>query len=718
MKLQKCIRSIIVHHHADVLCLCEVGTVGTPIPAYQMGLMMNSIQQGWSSASGVACEALLWSHASLYLTVWDSSRCHCSDFNVITELVGPTIQPWRSAQAFVLSAEGIPNEAIDIINIHSPSSDKHNLSDTTRKIIVETLLQSRSIVDPTRMRCQSRRMRCQSRCIIGGDLNTDVPFFTTILDELNLIPHDNESKFLTSRDPPKHGDVALSVGVAAQSEPVNSGVINPVDNQHDPVIVKIQMQLPSHQRVSSEMDTSGHHTTATAVANPTSFSDALQVSTRRTPSGYASATAHDHDGPLPVRRQSQTKPSTSSNINTEIAKAATATERGLDPMAVQTDTNAPLPIGDVSHQSMYLQTVDAPTSTEDDRGAVPKNTQPVATERRTRRHEELYASVSLFLWNANLHSESIEEVIEQTILERNESQMKISISLETIFHPFFFSPRAHTSWTPKGATAILDKLAWYAKFREPVLRQRATSVGPATELAILTKAEVSECWGLYLQWFWEHEATDAQKKAKNLRNIACARMHSDIGNRYAAFAVWEVGLPQNLSTRFEQHNGTQLELQAKHTGGSELLPYHGGKNSIPQALLQSMLSEEGQGLLKEHIGEVLLWLEMVANAIQQKKQTAEYAAQQQRPGGKNQSPLTLEEQQMQNRERKLHSDIQAGKALCSRWDATAGWTAFTPAEQTILWAYWKGDLQRELQHLSKQPREKGPKRLDAFRVSG
>ena len=195
-------------------------------------------------------------------------------------------------------------------------------------------------------------------------------------------------------------------------------------------------------------------------------------------------------------------------------------------------------------------------------------------------------------------------------------------------------------------------------------------------------------------------------------------MHSDIGNKYAAFAVWEVGLPQNLSTRFEQHNGTQLELQAKHTGGSELLPYHGGKNSIPQALLQSMLSEEGQGLLKEHIGEVLLWLEMVANAIQQKKQTPEYAAQQQRPGGKNQSPLTLEEQQMQNRERKLHSDIQAGKALYSRWDATAGWTAFTPAEQTILWAYWKGDLQRELQHLSKQPREKGPKRLDAFRVSG
>ena len=717
-----------------------------------MGLMMKSIKQGWSSASGVACEALLWEHASLYLTVWDSSRCHCSDFNVITQLVGPTIQPWRSAQAFVLSAEGIPNEAIDIINIHSPSSDKHNLSDTTRKTIVETLLQSRSIVNPT-------RMRCQSRCIIGGDLNTDVPLFTTILDELNLIPHDNESKFLTSRDPPLHGDVALSVGVAAQSEPVNSGVYNPVDNQHDPVIVKIQMQLPSHQRVSSEMDTSGHHTTATAVANPTSFSDALQVSTRRTPSGYASATAHDHDGPLPVRRQSQTKPSTSSNINTEIAKAATATERGHDPMAVQTDTNAPLPIGDVSHQSMYLQTVDAPTSTEDDRGAVPNNTQPnslcdqeglqleyleepedrswaellyleeledevadstqpVATERRVRKHEELYASVSLFLWNANLHSESIEEVIEQTILERNESQMKISSSLETIFHPFFFSPRAQTSWTPKGATAILDKLAWYAKFREPVLRQRATSVGPATELVILTEAEVSQCYGLYLRWFWDHEATAAQKKAKNLRNIAGARMHSDIGNKYAAFAVWEVGLPQNLSTRFEQHNRTQLELQAKHTGGSELLPYHGGKNSIPQALLQSMLSEEGQGLLKEHIGEVLLWLEMVANAIQQKKQTAEYAAQQQRPGGKNQSPLTFEEQQMQNRERKLHSDIRAGKALYSRWDATAGWTAFTPAEQTILWAYWKGDLQRELQQLSKQPREKGPKRLDAFRVSG
>ena len=120
-----------------------------------------------------------------------------------------------------------------------------------------------------------------------------------------------------------------------------------------------------------------------------------------------------------------------------------------------------------------------------------------------------------------------------------------------------------------------------------------------------------------------------------------------------------------------------------------------------------MLSEKGQVVVKEHIRDVLSCIDLMAQAIQRRKDTPEYDAQRQRPGCKNESPLTLEEQQMRKREGKLHRDIKPGMALCARWDANVGWAAFSEAEQNLVWKYWNGDLQRGLQELAHQPRDKG-----------
>ena len=72
---------------------------------------------------------------------------------------------------------------------------------------------------------------------------------------------------------------------------------------------------------------------------------------------------------------------------------------------------------------------------------------------------------------------------------------------------------------------------------------------------------------------------------------------------------------------------------------------------------------------------------------------------------------------MRRREAQLSKDIARGKYLARRWDPEARWSAFNEKDGTILWRYWKGLLQEELRQLQAQPRDKGPQRLEPFRVT-
>ena len=219
---------------------------------------------------------------------------------------------------------------------------------------------------------------------------------------------------------------------------------------------------------------------------------------------------------------------------------------------------------------------------------------------------------------------------------------------------------------PKRPAGILDKLVWYATFREPIAKARLATdqTGLATEQTpILTQDEVTQCFNAYLQWFEEHEASVEQKQAKNLRNMALARMHNDIGNNKAAFAVWEIGLPRDLYSRFNFNR--------------EVTSPADSKGVIPKALLQSMLSEEGQLLLKEHIKHVTSWLRKIANAIQSRKQTDAYKDVRAHAGEKNVSGLEPEEQERRRCERKLHADLAWAKQLYDKWSPSLQWKKVT-----------------------------------------
>jgi hypothetical protein len=62
-------------------------------------------------------------------------------------------------------------------------------------------------------------------------------------------------------------------------------------------------------------------------------------------------------------------------------------------------------------------------------------------------NEELYCSIALLLWNANFHSQHVEDIIKETVLEEASAGMNAIASLETIPQPFFLTRRAHQSWS-------------------------------------------------------------------------------------------------------------------------------------------------------------------------------------------------------------------------------------------------------------------------------
>jgi hypothetical protein len=167
--------------------------------------------------------------------------------------------------------------------------------------------------------------------------------------------------------------------------------------------------------------------------------------------------------------------------------------------------------------------------------------------------------------------------------------------------------------------------------------------------------------------------------------------------------VWEIGLPRDLYNRFNFNR--------------EVTSPADSKGVIPKALLQSMLSEEGQLLLKEHIKHVMSWLWKIANAIQSRKQTDAYKDVRAHANKKNVSGLEPEEQERRRCERKLYADLAWAKQLYDKWEPSLQWKGYNKQESDVLWRYCQGRLQQELKDLKAQPRGHRTKRLEPFRAS-
>ena len=132
----------------------------------------------------------------------------------------------------------------------------------------------------------------------------------------------------------------------------------------------------------------------------------------------------------------------------------------------------------------------------------------------------------------------MEKIIHDCIQERLTSSDDVILSMEEICFPFFFAERTDdTRWTPHDLYQIIQNLLWYDWFRQEVLHKYGL---PAT--TTLTEEQCADCRREYLIWFRLNELKANQRSA-NITSYMAARMHRDVGNRFAVYGTWKFGLP-------------------------------------------------------------------------------------------------------------------------------------------------------------------------------
>jgi hypothetical protein len=314
-------------------------------------------------------------------------------------------QKLRKAQAFGVKT---PSDAsFDVINLHAPSSRKNKLTDLRRLAQIESIMQKPSA-------CHNRVIG-HGACIIGGDFNTKMQRLSLIMDDLKTkhllqsdASHPVRFHFVgTTRE--LHGDITVCVNIDAS--PAYSPATNH-DPKHDPVGVRIRIHPPHDPYVATErMDLK------------TSEVSLLVADARYFP---------DTRGEHVATERMQTTATKATSASMELPNAASATQHRVT----------------VSAEAPEMLTYDDHVWSTDSEAL------PDATA-----NEDLYCSIALVLWNANIHSQHVEDIIKETILEEASAGMNAIVSLETISQPFSLTRRAHQSWSPKIPRGILDKLA-------------------------------------------------------------------------------------------------------------------------------------------------------------------------------------------------------------------------------------------------------------------
>ena len=229
--------------------------------------------------------------------------------------------------------------------------------------------------------------------------------------------------------------------------------------------------------------------------------------------------------------------------------------------------------------------------------------------------ERLYCSISLLMWSANLDNPEVETIIRDCVAERLISTREVIDSMEEICYPFFFAERDRgglateqaTKWTPHDLCQIMRNLLWYDWFRQGVLDKH----GLAAQ-ATLTDAQTSECAKDHREWFQLNELRPDQSRASTTSYIS-ARMHRDVGNRFAVYSTWKFGLP---------------------TIGEPLR-----QACLQSAMLQSTLSVDDRLAVWEHVDLCINWCQWVARDVRQRKATDRYKEEKRKSGRWKQSGL-------------------------------------------------------------------------------
>ena len=614
-RLKTTVRSIIRTHEPVVICFCEVGDSSNPLTLYQMSIVSQAIEDTWHELLQSTQLQRSFEQGYPYLTVWDSSRVHCFNFH-ITECYEP--QPFRTAQLFGMQAATLE---VDIVNVHL-ASGKEKLTDPARKGSLENILRRKSSLHDGTIG-QSRSF------ILGGDMNTSKERMSVIFSALKgqrLLQSNAMPNFIVPSHG-KHGDLAVAMD---QDVSLACGKAINHDPKHVPVALKLLHSDPPLDQGKAQCLRFCPQTT-----HPTQKEELEHVRTGHLrPAQYnnsvsscaASEIAED------VRPQdSPTSPCTATEHaeaqqdNEEHAEAHQDNESASPcPNNESIDDVEPYTHNDHDGQfSEYSWITDDEVMWQDN----DKNANHLGPEA-----EKLYCSISLLMWNANLDNLEVEKIIHDCIQERVTSSNDVIQSMEEICYPFFFAERTdNTKWKPHDLYQIIQNLLWYDWFRQGVLHKYDL---PATTM--LTTAQCADCWKDYLIWFDENELRANQRSA-NITSYMAARMHRDVGNRFAVYSTWKFGLP---------------------TMGEPLR-----QACLQAAMLQSALSWQYKQALLQHVHLCICWCQLVAEDIRQRKTTDNYIDEKRKSGSWKQTGLNdtelaarqhkqQQQQQQQQRQRR------------------------------------------------------------------
>ena len=682
-RLKTTVRSIIRTHEPVVICFCEVGDSSNPLTLYQMSIVSQAIEDTWHELLQSTQLQRSFEQGYPYLTVWDSSRVHCFNFH-ITECYEP--QPFRTAQLFGMQAATLE---VDIVNVHL-ASGKEKLTDPARKGSLENILRRKSSLHDGTIG-QSRSF------ILGGDMNTSKERMSVIFSALKrkrLLQSNAMPNFIVPSHG-KHGDLAVAMD---QDVSLACGKAINHDPKHVPVALKLLHSDPpldqgkaqclrfcpqtTHPIQKEELEhvRTGHLRPAqynNSVSSCAASEIAEDVRPQDSPTSPCTATEHaesimitpdvhaqdDCDPPCNAKNHAKALTMISKPLNqaTGIPNLSTII---LHPPALDNGPDSPCTA--TEHAEAQQDNEEHAEAHQDNESASPcpnnesiddvepythndhdgqfseyswitddefmwqdndKNANHLGPEA-----EKLYCSISLLMWNANLDNLEVEKIIHDCIQERVTSSNDVIQSMEEICYPFFFAERTdNTKWKPHDLYQIIQNLLWYDWFRQGVLHKYDL---PATTM--LTTAQCADCWKDYLIWFDENELRANQRSA-NITSYMAARMHRDVGNRFAVYSTWKFGLP---------------------TMGEPLR-----QACLQAAMLQSALSWQYMQALVQHVHLCIRWCQLVAEDIRQRKTTDKYIEEKRKSGSWKQTGLNdtelaarqhkqQQQQQQQQRQRR------------------------------------------------------------------
>ena len=176
-------------------------------------------------------------------------------------------------------------------------------------------------------------------------------------------------------------------------------------------------------------------------------------------------------------------------------------------------------------------------------------------------------------------------------------------------------------------------------------------------------------------------------------------MRNECGSRFAAFAIWQLGIP-SPSLPLKAELATLAD--AAQTSTSHLSP------ATEQAL-------------DDYITELVLWMQKIAASVGKHKQSNRYQCEVRNAGrAKAVSTLDATELDIRNEVRRLQKLKAKCKHLAEQWSPSTGYDAYSPQNAQDLAYYWHGELDQDLHKLQARRTHRGslPDSTRFFRANG